>query len=52
MRYIGRVKVLSLVELIYRVQEAYYHDWELNNTTAENMSKKDVQIVQQVIESC
>ncbi len=45
MRYIGRTKVLSLVELIYRVQEAYYHEWEVN-ATGENMSKKDVQIVQ------
>ena len=51
MRYIHHAKVMSLVELIYRVQEAYYHDWEVN-AKGENMNKKDVQIVQQVIDSC
>ena len=33
MRYIGRGMVMSLAELIYRVQEAYFHEWEVDIET-------------------
>ena len=44
MSHIPPHKVLNLIELIYRVQEVYYHDWDVS--TEGGMNKKDVQIVQ------
>ena len=44
MSHIPPHKVLNLIELIYRVQEVYYHDWDVS--TEGCMNKKDVQIVQ------
>ena len=46
MRYIGRDKLIQVVELIYRVQEAYFHEWEMSDETLNGLNKKDVQIVQ------
>lgn len=51
MRCLDRCQLINLVELIYRVQEAYYHEWDVANEDS-GTSKKDVQIVQQVLEAC
>ena len=48
MRYLGFSKVVNLVELIYRVQEAHFHEWD--HQVEKEFRKADVQIVQQVLE--
>ena len=50
MRYIGRKHVIALVELIYRVQEAYFHEWQ--NNIATDFHRIDAQIVHHVIDCC
>ena len=45
---IGKNNLLCLVECIFRVSEAYFHDWEVE---APELNKKDVQIVQEVIDA-
>ena len=50
MRYIGKKNVIFLIELIYRVQEAYFHEWQ--NNIATDFHRVDVQIVHHVIDAC
>ena len=45
MSYIPRDKVVQLIELIYRVQEAYYHIWDISMDGSQTFHKKDIQIV-------
>lgn len=51
MRFLDRGSLINLIELIYRVQEAYFHEWDMASEES-GPSKKDVQIVQQVLEAC
>lgn len=44
MRYFTRGLTMSLVELIYRVQEAYANEWQANCETG--FQRADIQIVQ------
>lgn len=50
--YISGDKVVQLVELIYRVQEAYYNMWDVRQNGPQTCNKKDIQIVRQVLETC
>lgn len=44
--------MIALVELIYCVQEAYYHQWEHEEQGTLNLKKKDVQLTELVLEKC
>ena len=41
MRYLERDQLLSLIELICKVQEIYYHDWEIKEGESW-LNRKDV----------
>ena len=42
--------LVSTLELIYKIQEAYYHEWELEFD--DGPARKDCQIARQVVTSC